>query len=261
MDSTGPGWRGITRAAWPTLIELVFPQFCKQCGERIFTGENNFFCLDCWERAGRIETPYCTSCGRPHAGMIGFGMPVNFPCADCRERPNAHITQIRGAAPYAGAVAEAIKLLKFHGRERVSGPLIELMAGFAREHLETVAYSRIVPVPLHRVRERERGFNQSRLLAAGLLPTFPNAQLDEQLQRIRPTFTQSSLRAEARRSNVRGAFAYLGEDLAGARVLLIDDVVTTAGTVTECARALRKAGASRVDVLAAALAVPDVDLA
>lgn len=261
MSSPGPGWRGITRAAWPTLLELVFPQFCKQCDERIFTGENHFFCLDCWERAGRIESPYCTHCGRPHPGMIGFGMPGNYPCADCRDRPNPQITHIRGAAPYAGAVAEAIKLLKFHGRERIAEPLADLMAAFAQDHLDTASYTHLIAVPLHRVRERERGFNQSRLLATRLLTSFPNAQLDEQLQRIRPTFTQSSLRAEARGTNVRGAFAYLGERLDGARVLLIDDVVTTAGTVTECARALRKAGASRVDVLAAALAVPEVDLA
>lgn len=248
------------RGAWHFLLELVYPQYCKVCDERLFDLENGFYCATCWEHVERILPPHCTLCGKPHTHMVGFVINDNFPCADCRDKPNPHLTEIRAAAVYEGAVEDAVKLLKFHGRVRVARPLGALMAGFATTYMTTDSYTRIMPVPLHKVRERERGFNQSDLLAREILPAFPNATLDTNLQRIRPTLTQSRLKGDVRHSNVRGAFAYIGDDLRGARVLLIDDVVTTAGTVTECARVLKKAGASRIDVLAAAMAVPHVDL-
>lgn len=250
----------LLRGAWRFALEIVYPQFCKACGERLFDLENGFFCATCWEHAERIQPPHCTRCGKPHTHMIGFVIRDNFPCADCNDKPNPHLTAIRAAAVYEGAIEEAVKLLKFHGRVRVARPLGEIMSEFAAANMETAAYTRIIPVPLHKVRERERGFNQSLLLAQEILPAFPNATLDTQLSRIRPTLTQSKLRGDYRHANVRGAFAYLGPDLKGARVLLIDDVVTTAGTVAECARILKRAGAARVDVLAAAMAVPHVEL-
>ena len=259
-NSTSP-LVAVAQGYWRTLLDVVFPQFCKQCSERLFDLDNGFFCAGCWERVPHIEVPYCTVCGRPHAGMIGFGVQhMNWPCAECRDAPNKHIAAVRGAVEYVDAIEVAIKLLKFHGRVRLARPMAELMMAFAARDMDAPSYTRIIPVPLHKVRERERGFNQSALLAHEVLPAFENAVLDERLKRIRPTMTQSRLRGDARHANVRGAFAYLGEELRGARVLLIDDVVTTSGTVTECARILKKAGAARVDVLAVALAVKRVDL-
>ena len=250
----------IAREAWRFLLALVYPQFCKVCDERLFDLQNHFYCPNCWEQPERILPPFCTGCGKPHTHMVGFVINDNFPCADCREKPNPHLTEIRAGAVYEGAVEEAVKLLKFHGRTRVARPLAALMVDFAAAYMQPESYTRIVPVPLHKVRQRERGFNQSELIALELLSAFPNATLDTQLKRIRPTLTQSRLRGDVRHKNVRGAFAYLGEDLKGARILLIDDVVTTAGTVTECARILKLAGAARVDVLAAAMAVPRQEL-
>lgn len=249
----------LARDAWHTLLELVYPQFCKACGERLFDLEHRYYCSTCWGRSPRIEAPICTHCGRPHAGMVGFGVVHDYPCAECRDKPNPHVATIRAPAVYADAIENAVKLLKFGGRVRMAEPLAEAMAACAVKELDVAGYTRVCFVPLHRVRQRERGFNQAELLARALIPAFPNAVLDTGLQRIRPTLTQSRLRGKERHSNVRGAFAYTGLDLAGAQVLLIDDVVTTAGTVTECARVLRRAGASRVDVLAAALATRDAD--
>lgn len=235
---------------------LFFPQFCTVCGRRLLTEENGYFCPTCWESSPRIARPFCTACGRPHPGMVGLGNLHNFPCADCREKPNKYITRIFGAAVYDGAIAEGIKRFKFHRKCRLARPLGELMRDFAAQEMETGIYSRIVPVPLHRVRQRERGFNQSALLAEEALSVFDGAKLDTTLKRIRPTRVQSRLEPQDRRGNVRGAFAVDGPDFPGESLLLIDDVVTTGGTVSECARVLRKAGASRVDVLAVALSAP-----
>jgi len=130
------------------------------------------------------------------------------------------------------------------------------MIDFAQQEMDLDRYDLLIPVPLHPIRERERGFNQSYLLAAAIQPTFPNATLDGSLRRIRPTPVQSrSAGPSERRENVRGAFAVFGDTVKGKTVLLIDDVVTTGGTTAECALALHRANVAEVDVLAAALAV------
>jgi ComF family protein len=238
---------------WLAVKTVLWPEFCRTCGVNLPTEENGYFCPACWERSPAIVRPYCTCCGQPHAEMRGLGLRSNYPCATCRDTPPKHISRIYGAARYESAVADAVKLLKFQGKTRLVAPLVERMADFAAAELPCEEYQLLVPVPLHRVRQRSRGFNQAALLAEGLLPAFPGAALNTQLQRIRPTRTQSRLKPEERRKNLRGAFAVLGEELHGANVLLVDDVVTTAGTVSECARVLLMAGAGRVDVFAAAL--------
>lgn len=242
--------------AWKRAFKnLFFPIFCLQCRERLLTEENGYFCATCWELAPRIEPPLCPHCGRPHVAMTGLGSRRNFPCAVCREKPLKAVHRIYGAALYEGAVAEGIKLLKFHDKPRLARPLGALLLEHAAGHIDTGSYDLISPVPLHRVRLRERGYNQSALLAEEVSKGFPGARVWHGLKRIRPTRTQSKLAGKRRRENVKGAFAVEGDEALGKRILLIDDVVTSGGTVNECAKALRRAGASEVDVLAVALAM------
>lgn len=119
----------------------------------------------------------------------------------------------------------------------------------------------IVPVPLHRIKFRERGYNQADLIARGLarttgIPVRPNA-----VRRSRHTKTQTKLTIDERRRNMAGAFEPGTEMLAGAVCLLVDDVITTGATTAACAAALRRAGAGRVIAVSAALAKRDADLA
>lgn len=232
---------------------LFFPIFCRQCRARLLTEENGYYCPTCWELTEPIAPPWCPHCGRPHTTMVGLGNRRNFPCSDCRERPPDPIGRIYGTALYEGAIADAIRALKFEDKHRLAGPLGESLAQFAARWMDTQAYDLLVPVPLHRVRQRERGYNQSTLLAQACRETFSHATVCEDLKRIRPTQTQSKLAGERRADNVRGAFAALGDGFAKQRILLIDDVVTSGGTVIECARALMRAEAQSVDVLAVAL--------
>jgi ComF family protein len=245
---------------WTLAIRnLLLPIFCKHCGERILTDENGYFCPTCWEMSPRVERPFCPVCGRPHPAGVGLGTRSNFRCGPCSSgKQDPPYRRILGAAIYEDAIEEAIKLFKFNDKPRLAGPIGELMAEVATRELDCDAYAHVIPVPLYKVRLRERGFNQSQLLAKEVLPSFPNATLDESLRRIRPTRVQSTLGSEAeRRENVRGAFAVeSGAHLAGATVLLVDDVVTTGGTISECAQVLSAAGAANVDILAAALAMP-----
>lgn len=247
----------MTASGWTlTIKNLLLPIFCQSCGLRLLTEENGFFCPTCWEASRRIDRPFCTICGRPQIAAVGMGGGPNFPCGPCSQRaPDEPIRRMFGAAIYEDAIGDAIKLFKFQGKRRLAGPLAEVMVEFAEQEMDTDYYTKIVPVPLYRVRERERGFNQALLLARAIAPAFPNARLADGLVRTRPTRVQSRLKsAAARRKNVRGAFAVSDASaLQGERVLLVDDVVTTGGTVTECARALQAAGAESVDVFTAAL--------
>lgn len=256
-----PSWFARAAAAWPdwalALKNLFLPVYCKACGVRILTEDNVFFCPDCWMRAPWIEPPYCTCCGKPHPGMIALGnAPEHFPCADCRETKHPRVDRVFAPAVYDDVVKTAVKLFKFGGRRQLARPMGEALRDMVRERMDPDLYELIIPVPLHPVRLRQRGFNQSLLLAQEVLPEFPGAALDSSLIRVRPTRAQSRLKPKERAENVRGAFAVTGDTVKKKTILLVDDVVTTRETVTECARVLRRAGAARVDVLAFALAVP-----
>jgi ComF family protein len=241
-----------------TFKNLLFPVFCKECGLRLLTEENGYYCPQCWDLIERIEMPYCAICGKPHPKIVGGPLEQRYLCGDCAAVPEDRpYRMLRGAVCYSGVAADAIKLFKFDDRPRLAGPLGELALEFAERELDCAGYDYLVPVPLHRVRERARGFNQARLLVRTMLPAFPNSTVDENLKRIRPTRVQSRLTdPKERQANVAGAFSISeAPHLKDRTVLLVDDVVTTSVTVSECAAVLRGAGAATVDVLAVALAV------
>lgn len=244
-----------------TLKNLVIPIFCHECGRRLLTDENPCFCPTCWERSPRIERPFCSVCGEPQAGREGFGALQNFPCEKCRARGEQPYRRVYPAAVYDGAIGEAVRLLKFYEKRTLLPAIDEVLRDFIAREMDVEQYSAVVPVPLYPVRHRERGFNQSELLARSVLDAFPAAELSTGLKRIRPTHVQSRLKSpEARQANVSGAFAVTSPaGLTGRTVLLVDDVVTSGSTVGECCRVLREAGASAVDVLCVAIPVNTPD--
>jgi len=255
-----------TREWTLTLKNLAFPIFCQQCGLRLLTDDNGYFCPTCWESSPRIERPFCPVCGKPHRAGVGLGTRSNFRCGPCSTQKKPHpYDRVLAAARYDGAVQLAIKRLKFNDKPRIARPLGELLREQARRELDCDTYDCLVPVPLHRVRRRARGFNQAELIAHEIAPIFPNAVVDTSLIRLRPTHVQSRLHSEKeRRESVRGAFRLSKRaNFSEKRVLLIDDVVTTGATIHECATVLKKGGAAVVDVLAVALAIPgsDADIA
>jgi ComF family protein len=154
----------------------------------------------------------------------------------------------RAAAPYAGPMREALHALKFGGKRALASPLGDLLAG---QCPLPSAPEAIVPVPLARARERERGFNQATLIGERLARALAVPLRPQWLVRVRPTAPQSDLGAEARRLNVRGAFL-AGPGAVGRHVVVVDDVFTTGATAGECARALRAAGARRIGILTVA---------
>ena len=160
---------------------------------------------------------------------------------------------------YEGSIRHAIHRLKYQRVSALADPLGDALGRFWQR--VGVRATGIVPVPLHPDRERERGYNQSELLArrvawAAGIPVYPHA-----LRRVRATAAQMTLNAAERRLNVAGAFHCDDPALRGATVLLVDDVCTTASTLDACAQALKAAGAAEVHGLALAHAQYGTDQA
>ncbi len=186
-------------------------------------------------------------------------------CAQCR-REEYEFDLARNYGPYVGNLRALILQLKFQHRERLAKKLGELLASvwLSSAALRQVDMPVVVPVPLHRSRERERGFNQAELLAQELSCRLrkewrgqgPRVEA-QSLYRTRATAPQTGLSLPARRENVRGVFSVAStEPIRGRAVVLVDDVMTTGATLSACATALKRAGALRVIALTLARATP-----
>ncbi|MBW2610187.1 MAG: ComF family protein [Deltaproteobacteria bacterium] len=237
-----------------SFIDIIYPPRCHICQSFLADDYNNNgtrpICQDCLNNFSGIESPFCPVCGTPFESME----EEDHLCEAClRKRPFYDII----AAPYLyeGGIMEAIHLLKYAGKTHLVESLGPLLASFALEKLDMTDGCLIMPVPLHPKRLRERGFNQS-LLLARVLATLLDVELDFlSLRRIRYTQPQTGLKTDERRKNVSRAFE-LTEKIKwkGKTVILVDDVATTGNTLNECARVLKRAGCAKVFCLVLARA-------
>jgi ComF family protein len=219
-------------------------------------------CPDCWSGIQAWDGAICHRCGLPLAGKV---TESGYLCGGCRVgAPRFDFARSYGI--YSGRLRAAVLELKFHQRERLGIRLGSLLVD-PWQSLQSAAPFQgrvaIVPVPLHRARERERGYNQASVLAEGFVLALRRqmdrgvaAKLEARcLSRRRSTAPQSGLSLQARSENVRGVFM-ASERVRDRDVALVDDVMTTGATVSACAAALKRAGARRVVVLALARATP-----
>jgi ComF family protein len=236
---------GVLQQGLRAAVDLVWPRQCQACGETRFCGRFAFLCDACFSSAPPLEPPWCERCGLPFAGLAGQGAE----CPNCRGA-ELEFDQARSAVRFRGVVRRAIHGLKYQG-ELFWIPALEawFLEGAAR-HLAGETVEVVVPVPLHPVRERQRGLNQAAVLARALARARGLRLEARALARVRPTETQTHLDRAERRENLKGAFRARRPDaVAGKRVLLVDDVLTTGSTLSECAGVLKEAGAAAVRVL------------
>ena len=212
-------------------LDCLFPRVCVGCGR-----PGGFLCASCRQTVVRIEPPTCPLCGRPQSSDVL--------CPSCASRRPA-IDGIRSVFRLEGAIRHAVHELKYNNLRAIAPMLAHHLHMCLKE--SGLEPDTIVPVPLHRTRERRRGYNQSFLLARALSHDTGLPVKSQLLTRTRNTESQVGSRSARTRSlNVAGAFHCPDDAATGTSILLIDDVCTTGATLEDCARALRTAGASRV---------------
>jgi ComF family protein len=239
----------LTNTVGDWVVRWLWPSVCVACRRQPAAAVTPYFCATCWATMRRLTAPWCPRCGAPFLSPIALAWSPAHVCADCRARPPVFDTA-RAAVAYDGVAVAAIRLLKYDRRLSLARSLGALLDPLLPE---MGPMDGVVPVPLHVDRLREREFNQALALARVVCRRAGWPLWWNLLERVRDTRAQVGLDAAARRRNLRGAFAVRRpERLEGRRVVLLDDVLTTGSTVNECARALKRAGAATVAVLAIA---------
>ena len=234
-----------------SITDLVLPPRCPAC--RVIVDGDGHFCSACWGQLNFITTPQCATCGTPFDHDRGTGAQ----CGACLAEPPRY-TNARAAFVYGGPAKAVVLAMKHGDRAHLAAVMAPHMARVA----SGPAGALLVPVPLHRWRLWQRGFNQAAVLAQELVKA-TGADLDlAALQRVKATPASAGMGRAARAANVRGAFKVTDRRrVAGRDVVLIDDVLTTGATADACARHLRRAGARSVQVLTFARVVRDTSQA
>jgi ComF family protein len=239
---------GLLCPALDALAAVVFAPACVACDRLLDHPTRGPVCEPCWHSIAPLPGPLCEQCGDALPSWRAAA-PDSARCARCR-RGAPSVVRARAIGAYDGALRAIIHALKYDGRRSVARRLAGLMRERGGAVLEGADCA--VPVPLHRSRLRQRGFNQAADLARHLGVPVVHAAV-----RVRATSSQASLPAAQRHGNVRDAFAPVRTrpPLAGSVLVLIDDVATTGATLDACARALASSGVREVRALTAARAV------
>jgi ComF family protein len=212
-------------------LDLLFPRWCVGCGR-----EGDFLCSDCIKSLPRITPPLCPCCGRPQLNAVLCPVCVGWA---------ASIDGIRAPFKFDGAIRQAIHELKYNNLRAIAPLLGQWLGDYLNAN--PLPAEVLVPVPLHRKRLRERGYNQSRLLALELAKLSGLPLVEDCLVRKNYGTPQArTTNVDERRANVADAFSCRDHRLKDKQVLLIDDVATSGATLDACARALKESGAGSV---------------
>lgn len=219
-------------------LDLLFPPYCIGCGR-----EGNYICDHCQRKLPYISPPVCSICGRP--------LLPDDSCPGCISKDHA-IDGIRAPFIFEGLIRRTIHELKYRNLRALAPVLAVYLFEYLAEN--PVPGDVLVPVPIHHRRLRERGYNQSSLVAHELARRCNLPVVDSCLVRLNYVTPQARLASAADRlKNVTGAFACRDSQLKDKQVILIDDVSTSGATMNACAAALKSAGAAGVRGLTLAL--------
>lgn len=225
-------------------LNFLLPPRCILCGQ---PSGSICICKPC-----KYDLPWISKCCR-QCGLL-LGSEFDHRCGGCIQQPPPFCRTICPLR-YEFPVDRLVQLFKFR-RQLASGRVLGgLLCEYASNQV-TRFPGLLIPVPLHHWRLTKRGFNQAYELGAYISKTLDIPLWTSSLRRKRNTRAQSGLSREQRQKNLRGAFYWHGKKISNQHVALIDDVMTTGTTVSECAKVLKHAGAARVDIWVAARAIP-----
>jgi ComF family protein len=238
LDAISGAWALASRLA----LDVALPTLCVSCREPV-DGEG--VCAECWGKLSFIAPPFCPRLGIPFVYDPG----PELLSMEAIANPPAY-SRARAAVRYDDVARTLVHALKYQDRTDLAPAMGRWMARAGQELLGDADV--LVPVPLHWRRSWSRRYNQSGALARVISRQSGVKVASEALRRVRATEQQIGLSRAQRASNVQGAFKVAPDcsaDIAGRRVILIDDVLTSGATTDACARALLRAKAARVDVL------------
>lgn len=226
---------GLARSFRHRLTDALLPQDCLLCAG---AAGSQLLCPACAADLPRMAHPACPRCALPS--------PQGDVCGRCQRHP-PHFDRLIALYPYSFPLDRMIQHLKYGHQLALADWFGQQLATVCADH----AFDLIVPMPLHASRLAERGFNQAMEICRPLT-RLGNRPIDNNCcERVRPTAPQEGLTLRERRRNLKNAFA-CNTDLGGRHILLVDDVVTTGASASECARTLRLHGATQVTVAAVA---------
>jgi ComF family protein len=225
-------WLKAYSLAWK-FIDLVYPPECIGCGKIGFR-----CCPDCWDTRGLYGQDICRTCGKP--------LYSSLTCVNCISE-SSPLEKIRSVGEYDGMLRNYILALKYHRNIGLAELILpDLCRTLINSHFN---FEMLIPVPLNKTRQRERGYNQVAIWGK-LLEKMIGIPMDSSvILRVRNTISQVTLPAEKRSENVRGAFSVKSDIVNGKNILLLDDVITTGATLIECATVLKNAGAKQISAL------------
>jgi ComF family protein len=226
-------------------VASAYPEQCRVCGRDVESYDDGVACEDCWRDSPIIETTDSAVCDRCGAPLYKRATRREL-CGRCAAFP---FSAARCCGVYSGALEASIIFLKSH--PHVCRRLREIISRTFSNHQSVLTSDVVIPVPLHRARERERGFNQAKIIARIISRDFHIPLDDRSLVRSRPTRRHRiGLDAADRKKSVERAFSVARPArIEGMTVLLVDDLFTTGSTISAASSALLEAGARRVNAL------------
>lgn len=222
------------------LLRIIYPSKCMGCGCLLDIDKNEWLCPECEKDFREPEGHRCERCGRITDRMEN--------CTDC---VNGSIYFDKGycVLEYSDAVRNAILKFKYKSKFRYAKYFGKILSDYARQNI-IFKYDYVTAVPLHKSRFRERGYNQSELIARYLAKSM-GTKYRELLVRQRPTAPQNKLNRKQRHENIKNAFIPVeNADIEGKGILIVDDIFTTGATMNECCKVLKKNKAYQVDFIA-----------
>ena len=237
-------WSELAAAA----IDLIYPHNCQFCNLAMEQHEPGVICRACLRTIKFIEPPFCARCALPFHGEPKETYQCGY-CADLKFQ----FTRAVSACAAEGIVRDTVHRFKYERQMYYAAHLEEWIVAAGWRWIDWNEIDAIVPVPLHPRKKRHREFNQAEVLAAAVSRATGRPVLPRAVRRIRDTETQTRLHRTERADNLNGAFQVRrADEVAGRRLVLVDDVFTTGATLDSCAKVLRVAGAQEVVALTVA---------